>query len=147
MSLETDVKRMASASPFHLLPREAVQLLAFSCEKRTFKKGDILFAQGDSAEGGILVLEGEVVLSADGEERRAGPGALIGQTALVAEVLRGATATAASEVSTLKIPRPTFRRVLGEFPEAAVKVRALTAAHVRKLFGALETVRVREFEG
>jgi CRP-like cAMP-binding protein len=147
MSLESDVKRMAGASPFHLLPREALQLLAFSCEKRAFKKGDTLFTQGDSADGGFLVLEGEVALSADGAERRAGPGALIGETALVAEVSRGATATAASDVSTLTIARPTFRRVLSEFPEAAVKVRALAAARTGKLFAALETVRVREFGG
>jgi hypothetical protein len=37
--------------------------------------------------------------------------------------------------------------VLGEFPEAAVKVRALAAARAGKLLGALETVRVREFGG
>jgi len=147
MSLESDVKRMAGASPFHLLPREAVQLLAFSCEKRAYKKGDTLFREGDAAEGGLLLLEGEVVLSANGEQRRAGPGALIGETALVAEVFRGATAEAASDVSALRIPRPTFRRVLGEFPEAAVKVRALAAARAGKLLGALERVRVREFGG
>ena len=58
------------------------------------------------------------------------------------------TATeAASDVSALRIPRPTFRRVLGEFPEAALKVRALAAARAGKLFGALERVRVNEFGG
>jgi CRP-like cAMP-binding protein len=146
MSLESDVRRMAAASPFHLLPREAVQLLAFSCEKRAFKAGATLFSEGEDADGGFLVLEGEVSLSVNGQERRVGPGALIGETAMIAEVSRAATAKAASDVATLRIPRATFRRVLGEFPEAAAKVRALTAARVGKLFGALERVRVREFE-
>jgi len=147
MSLESDVKLVASASPFHLLPREAVQLLAFSCEKRAHKAGATLFSEGETADGAFLVLEGEIVLSANGEERRAGPGALIGETALIAEVARHATARITADASVLRIPRATFRRVLGEFPDAAVKVRALTAARVGKLFGALETVRVREFEG
>jgi len=147
MSLDSDVKRMAGTSPFHLLPREALQLLAFSCEKRGYQAGQTLFGEGDAADGAFLVLEGEIVLSAKQQERRVGPGALIGETALVAEVLRGATAKALGEASALRIPRATFRRVLGEFPDAAVKVRALAAARVGKLFGELERVRVREFGG
>jgi len=146
MSLESDVKRMAGTPPFHLLPREALQLLAFSCEKRGCKTGQTLFSEGDEADGAWLVLEGEIVLTTKDGERRAGPGALIGETALIAEVSRRATAKVAGDASVLKIPRATFRRVLGEFPDAAVKVRALAAARMGKLLGALEAVRVREFE-
>jgi CRP-like cAMP-binding protein len=147
MSLESDVKRMAATAPFHLLPREALQLLAFSCEKRSYKAGETLFSEGDGADGAFLALEGEIALSANGDDRRVGPGALIGETALVAEVSRGATAKALTDVSVLKISRATFRRVLGEFPNAAVKVRAAKAAEVGKLLGQLEKVRVREFGG
>jgi len=147
MSLESDVKRMSATSPFHLLPREALQLLAFSCEKRAFKGEHKLFREGEDAEGAFLVLEGEVVLRANDEERRVGPGALIGETALIAEVSHNATAEASGAVSVLKIPRATFRRVLGEFPDAAVKVRAMTAARAAKLLGALEALRARAFEG
>jgi CRP-like cAMP-binding protein len=147
MSLESDVKRMAGTPPFHLLPREALQLLAFSCEKRVFKAAETLFGEGDEADGAFLVLDGEIVLTAKEEERRAGPGKLIGETALLAEVVRGATAKALGNVSVLRIPRATFRRVLGEFPDAAVKVRAMTVTRVGKLFGALETVRVKGFAG
>ena len=39
MSLESNVRRMAGTRPFDQMPREAVQLIAFSCDKRTLKAG------------------------------------------------------------------------------------------------------------
>ena len=39
MSLEDDVRRLSRARPFDALPREALQLLAFSCQKRRIGAG------------------------------------------------------------------------------------------------------------
>jgi CRP-like cAMP-binding protein len=147
MSLDNDVRRLAATRPFSLLPREALQLLAFSCERRVLKAGQTLFAEGDVADGAFFVLAGEISLKAAGEERRAGPGALIGETALAAEVPRGANAAAAVESTLLIVPRATFRRVLGEFPDSAAKIHASASARVRELMNRLEDVRVRGFQG
>jgi CRP-like cAMP-binding protein len=146
MSLESDVRRMAATRPFNLLPREAVQLLAFSCERRSLKAEEKLFATGEPADCAFLVLSGEIVLSAGSEERRASPGALIGETALAAEVLRGADARAAVDTALLRVPRDVFKRVLNEFPDAAAKVHASVAARTRELIGRLEALRARAFE-
>src|SRR5271169_132810 len=124
MSLEHDVRRMAATRPFNLMPREALQLLAFSCQKRTLKADEKLFGAGEPAEAAFFVLTGEIVLSVKGEERRAASGALIGETALAADTLRGADARARVESTLLCVPREVFRRVLGEFPDAAAKVHA-----------------------
>ena len=62
MSLESDVRRMAATRPFSLLPREALQLLAFSCEKRALKAGQALFEAGEVADAAYFVLTGEIVL-------------------------------------------------------------------------------------
>ena len=146
MSLESDVRRMAATRPFSLMPREALQLLAFSCEKRALKAGQTLFEAGEIADAAYFVLAGEIVLSAQGEERDAKPGALIGETALLADVQRNAGARARVDSSVLRVPRDTFRRVLGEFPEAAAKLHASAATRTRALVEKLEKVRKRAFE-
>ena len=120
MSLETDVRRMAGTRPFDMLPREAVQLIAFSCDKRALKAGETLFSAGDPADCAYFVLMGGLTLSVDEAERRVEHGALIGETALMADVRRRATAKANEDCEVLRVPGVVFRRVLSEFPRAAV---------------------------
>jgi CRP-like cAMP-binding protein len=146
MSLETDVRRMALTRPFDMLPREALQLLAFSCERREVKAGQTLFDAGDAADGAYFVLAGEIALSVDGQERKVAPGAVIGETALVAEVSRGPSARAIVDSIVLRVPRETFRRVLGEFPAAAAKIHAEASARTRRFIGRLDAIRARSFE-
>ncbi len=146
MSLDSDVRQMSLTRPFSLLPREALQLLAFSCEKRQLKAGQTLFVADEPADCAFFLLTGEIALSAAGEERLVAPGALIGETALVAEVLRGAGARASADATLLRIPSETFRRVLSEFPEAAVKVHADASKRTRRFLNQLETIRARAFE-
>ncbi len=145
MSLDADVRRLARARPLDQLPREALQLLAFSCQKRNLRQGEALFAAGDAADGAFFVLEGEIVLRRDEEERRAGAGVLIGEQALLAQTLRPADATAARDSALLSIPRETFRRVLSEFPAGAAKIHRSQIERTRKLVAALEGVKRRSF--
>ena len=146
MSLENDVRRLAKTRPFSFLPREALQLLAFSCPKRVGKAGETLFLEGEPAGGAFFVLSGELLLTARGEEKRVGPGALIGENALTIEVDRSAEAKFASDATLLVVSREVFARVLSEFPEGAVKMRAAAAARTRQLIKGLDAVRARAFE-
>ena len=145
MSLESDVQRMAESAPFRLLPREGLRLIAFYSETRRLKAGDALFKAGDGADAAFLVLDGEILLAANGAERRAGPGAVIGEMALLADLKRRASAQASVETTLLKIPRAAFRRVLREFPEAADKLRSRLAKRTQALLQSLEELRVRRF--
>ena len=146
MSLETDVRRMAHTQPFSLLPREALQLLAFSCTRTTLKSGQRLFVEGEAADAAYFVLSGAITLVAHDVERRVEAEGLIGETALIADVLRRSSARAAEDVVALRIPRDVFRRVLSEFPQAAAQIRAQALARSRKLLDQLEVVRARAFE-
>ena len=146
MSLEANVRRMATTRPFDLLPREAVQLIAFSCENKALKTGETLFKVGDPADAAYFLLSGELSLTVKGAERRAEPGALIGEMALMAEVVRHADAKATEDSELLRIPGPVFRRVLSEFPHAAVKVRAGIVTRTRALVKALDAKREKLLE-
>ena len=146
MSLEGDIRRMARTRPFDLLPREALQLIAFSCARRTLMAGETLFAEGEPADAAYFVLSGAIDLAARGAERRVESGALIGETALMTNVSRRASARAAEDSVALRIPGEVFRRVLSEFPQAAAKVRAAVSARTRDFLERLEEVRARAFE-
>jgi len=147
MSLEADVRRMARTGPFRLLPREALQLIAFSCTRLTLKAGQTVFVEGDAADAAYFVLAGAVLLIANGVERRVEADGLIGETALIADVPRRASARAAEDAVVLCVPREVFKRVLSEFPRAAAKIRAQALARSRNLLEQLQDVRARGFEG
>ena len=123
MTLDDDVARLGRTRPFDLLPREALQLIAFSCEKRRLRAGEALFFPGETADSGYFVHSGAITLLEDGaepkSERRVGAGALIGETALYAPTARRVSARAAEDAVVMRIPRETFRRVLKEFPAGA----------------------------
>jgi CRP-like cAMP-binding protein len=145
VGLDADVRLLSGVRPFDALPREAVQLIAFSCARRRLKAGDILFNGGDEADGAFFVLDGEIVLRAKGATRRVALGGLIGESALMTETLRPSDAAAADGAELLHIPRETFRRVLSEFPESAAKIAKGSARRARALIGRLEAIQRRSF--
>jgi CBS domain-containing protein len=150
VTLDDDVAQLGRTRPFDLLPREAVQLIAFSCEKRRLRTGEALFFLGETADSGYFVHSGAITLL-EGRpepkgERRVGAGALIGESALYTPTARGVSARAAEDAVVMRIPRDTFRRVLAEFPAGAEKIRAALAARNRLLADGLEAARIRSFD-
>ena len=108
MTLDDDVARLGRTRPFDLLPREALQLIAFSCEKRRLREGEVLFFPGETANSGYFVHSGAILLIEDGAEpkgeRRVGAGALIGESALYAATARRVGARAAEDAVVMRIP-------------------------------------------
>ena len=150
MTLDDDVARLGRTRPFDLLPREALQLIAFSCEKRRLRAGEALFFPGEAADSGYFVHSGAILLTETGPEpkgeRRAGAGALIGESALYAPTTRLVNARAAEDAVVIRISRETFRRVLKEFPAGARKIRAALAARTRLLVDGLDATRINSLE-
>ena len=151
MTLDNDVARLACTRPFNLLPREAVQLIAFSCEKRRLSAGEALFFPGEIGDTGYFVLSGAILLTEVGAEpreaRHARAGVLIGESALYASVVRQVEARAVEDALLMRVRRETFHRVLAEFPEAAGKVRASLGTRMRQLVDGLDKARIKSFAG
>jgi len=76
-------------------------------------------------------------------EKRVTAGALIGESALYAPVIRQVGAQVAEDAVLIPVPRETFRRMLAEFPAAAEKVRATLAERAHRLVEGLDATRVR----
>jgi CRP-like cAMP-binding protein len=99
-------------------------MLAIGSEQRDFARGDLLFNAGDDADAGFIVQRGAFRIEDDGgAEVIAGPGALIGELALVVAMPRPSTATALEHSSVIRIARSLFQRVLESDPAAARRLR------------------------
>jgi CRP-like cAMP-binding protein len=141
MALDHDIGWLERHELLALLPREALRLLAFAAETRILRAGDILFRKGDAADGAYIVLSGRIALDTRDDGAPAPgileSGALIGEIALFAEVLRPATAVAREASTVMRLPRAVMMRVLAEFPDGAEAVRRAIAARVPAFSGQL----------
>ena len=124
MSIEDDVALLERVPTLRLLGMTALRMLAIGSEQRDFARGELLFAAGDDADAGFIVQRGSFRIADDnGAETIAGPGALIGELALVVAMPRPSTATALEHSTVIRVARSLFQRVLESDPAAARKLR------------------------
>jgi CRP-like cAMP-binding protein len=124
MSIEDDVALLERVPTLRLLGTNALRMLAIGSEQRDVARGDLLFKAGDDADSGFIVQRGAFrIEDGSGSEIVAGPGALIGELALVVAMRRPSTATALEYCSAIRIARSLFQRVLESDPAAARRLR------------------------
>jgi CRP-like cAMP-binding protein len=124
MSIDDDVALLERVPTLRLLGRESLRMLAIGSEQRDVPRGDLLFNQGDEADSGFVVQRGAFRIDDDaGAELTAGPGALLGELALVMSMKRPSSATALEYSTVIRISRSLFQRVLESDPAAARRLR------------------------
>jgi CRP-like cAMP-binding protein len=124
MSIEDDVLLLERVPTLRLLGGEALRMLAIGSEQRHIARGDYLFNQGDDADSGFVVERGALrIEDGTGAETIAGPGALIGELALLVAMKRPSSAVALEPSTVIRIARSLFRRVLESDPAAARRLR------------------------
>jgi len=124
MSIEDDVALLERVPTLRLLGMAALRMLAIGSEQRDVARGARLFDAGDEADAGFIVQRGAFrVEDGGGAAIVAGPGALIGELALIAAMRRPSTAIALEDSSVIRIARSLFRRVLESDPAAARRLR------------------------
>ena len=124
MSIEDDVALLERVPTLRLLGTTALRMLAIGSEQRDFARGERLFAAGEDADAGFIVQHGSFrIADGNGAETIVGPGALIGELALVVAMPRPSTATALEHSSVIRVARSLFQRVLESDPAAARRLR------------------------
>jgi CRP-like cAMP-binding protein len=124
MSIEDDVALLERVPTLRLLGAAALRMLAIGSEQRDVARGATLFNAGDEADGGFIVQHGAFrIEDRGGAEIVAGPGALIGELALVVAMQRPSTAIALEHSSVIRVARSLFQRVLESDPTAARRLR------------------------
>lgn len=131
MSLDDDIAFFRRVPLFSALDKEALRILAIGAETRSVQTNSVMFYAGELADGGYLVLEGSVRLEpgsfAEGKDVTVGAGTLIGEMALLTDMVWQATAIAEEPVTVQRLPRTLFRKMLEGYPAAAMALRDLIA--------------------
>ncbi len=116
-----DLKEFALLSEFSDEDREALFELL---EPKTLNKGRSIFREGTEADGLILVVSGEVIVTAKRccDTAGLGPGAALGGLSLFVMGPREATAKAVQQCEILQLPRTSYRRLVEDAPGAACRL-------------------------
>jgi CRP-like cAMP-binding protein len=124
MSIEDDVALLERVPTLRLLGDTALRMLAIGSEQRSVARGALLFGEGDEADSGFVIQRGSFRIdNGAGAEIVVGPGALIGELALVVAMRRPGNALALDNSSVIRISRSLFQRVLESDPAAARRLR------------------------
>jgi CRP-like cAMP-binding protein len=145
MTIEDDIAYLERIPLLRRLGSGALRIVAIGVESYDLQPGQILFAAGDSADGAYIIQRGSVSLKPErsGEpEVIAGPGTLLGESALLAETRRPATATARESTTVMRISRSMFLRMLEGYPDAAHRLREMMALRADQWAREMENVRV-----
>jgi CRP-like cAMP-binding protein len=144
MTIEDDIAFLAQVPILHRLGAGALRILAIGAESYSVQAGQLLFAAGDPADCAYIVQQGSFELTAqrtrDGSAV-AEPGTLLGETALLSETQRPATATAREDSTVVRISRTMFLKMLESYPDAAQRVRELIATRAEQWASDMERVR------
>jgi CRP-like cAMP-binding protein len=144
MGVEDDIAFLERIPSFGLLGRPALRILAMGAESRELQRGDVLFQAGEEADCGYVVQKGSLALqvgTSEDQEVIVGPGALLGELALVIDTVRPATAKAVEPLTVIRISRSLFLKMLDGFPDSARRLRDYIAARAEQTAYEMSSVR------
>ena len=151
MGLEDDIAFFERVPTFAVLGRQALQILAIGAESKQLPSGAVLFYAGELAEGGYVVQEGSLLLQpgtfSEGKEVTVGPGTLVGELALLTDMVCPTTAIAKEPTVVIRISRSLFKKMLEGYPAAAVKLRDIMAERLEAWTRELGTVKAAMKKG
>lgn len=146
MSLDSDISLLSRIALFSELNAEQLRLLAFSAVHREIRPDEVLFREGEDAQAGFIVASGEIQLTrGEGKDKKVlaicEAGCLIGETALFIDTKRPATAVAARLTDVIEISRALVTRMLNEYPQVALRLRAALAERLSATVTELGEIR------
>ncbi|MBJ6135085.1 cyclic nucleotide-binding domain-containing protein [Ochrobactrum sp. Q0168] len=148
MALDDDIRILGTVGLFESFTPEQLRLLAFGAERLVLRAGRELFREGQSADCAYIVVSGNITLFHDTDEGRisirpVGPGAMLGEMALIAQTSRLTGAVAEAETEVIRISRSIFRRILEEYPEVAASLHGHISRNLLELISEIEKVAPR----
>jgi len=134
------------AAPFSALSLEQLKLIAFVTDERVLEANDVLFHEGELADGAYILVSGALRASHHGapmrDEEYTDAGATIGELALLVEKPRPSTVTVIDQTQLLFVPRQHFKRLIENYPDLAISVSDRIKKSMQSYVGALAKARV-----
>jgi CRP-like cAMP-binding protein len=148
MALDDDILFLRRIPTFRVLGPDALRVLAISTEKIHLRLGETLFEEGEPADGAYVVIAGAIRLKRTKDKPLDEPlvarnGALIGESALIIETERTASAIATEPSTLYRITRVVFLRMLESDAEAASALREMISRRIDAALDDLDLVLPR----
>jgi CRP-like cAMP-binding protein len=146
MSLKDEVELLRRVPLFAKVSPAKLKLLAFTSDRVTFGADQVMFNQGDQGEDAYVVLSGTadiLVNLQSGQVKIAGvePNEIVGEIAILCDVVRTATVRTVTPVEALRIRKDQFLTLLAEFPEVAIEIMRVLADRLNRTTTALIEAR------
>jgi MFS family permease len=127
---ESDVKLLQRVPAFAALPMTAIERVAEGMVPIAAPAGTALMTQGEPGNRFVVIETGEIEVSVDGRRsHRLGPGAGVGEIALLRRSPRTATVIATTDVTGYGVDAPTFLAAVAG-PAAAAVTERMTEAYL-----------------
>lgn len=147
------IDRIANIPLFESLPRDQHKNLAAIVSKQNFRRGQIIFSEGDEGRGFYVVVSGRVKifkLSPEGKEQILhlfGPGEPFGEVSVFTGQHFPAYAEAIEESRVLFFPRDSFVDLIKKNPSLALNMLAVLSRRLRKFTMLVEELSLKEVSG
>ena len=127
MNLNEEVEILKGVPIFAKMEPAKLKLLAFTGERMTFTEGQELFHQGDPGDAMYVILAGVADVLIDSPTGQIAVAQLrknnfVGDMAILGDVPRNATIKAREPLTTLRISKDMFYRLVTEFPQMAIEM-------------------------
>ena len=127
MGLKDEVELLRRIPLFQRVEPAKLKLLAFTSERVNYAEGQEICHQGDPGDAMFVILGGvaDVLINSDKGQIRVAEmtkNDFFGEIAILCDVPRTATIKAREPLSTLKISKDTFYRLVAEVPQMAIEI-------------------------
>ncbi len=127
MNLNEEVEILKGIPLFSKVEPAKLKLIAFTGERMNYAAGQELFHQGDVGDAMYVILAGsaDVLLETPNGQIRVAElrkNSFVGGIAILSDVPRTATIKAREPLTTLKISKDMFYRLVAEFPQMAIEM-------------------------
>ena len=127
MSIHEEVQILRNIPLFARMEPSKLKLLAFTSERITFRAGDLLFEQGEAADCAYILIGGDADVLVNSPQgpivvATLGRNDIVGEIGILIDVPRTATVRAKTNLTTLRISKELFFRLVTEFPQMAIEI-------------------------
>ncbi len=138
---------------FSDLPSAEIEAIAEGCSLRTLQKDEMLFREGDKADGFYVLQTGRISifrLTPDGREQiicMFGPSESFAEAALATVETYPANAVATESSQVILVHKTHFRELVCKKPELALHMLASMSMHLKHLVQTIHDIKGRQIEG
>ena len=151
--MTTDKSYISGIQLFSDLPSDQIDELGEISVSRRYRKGEIIFSEGDEGNGFYIVREGRLKvskISPEGKEKILhifGPGQPVGEVPVFSGENFPANAEAIENCRVLFFPRDAFVRLIERHPSLSMNMLGILSRRLREFSNQIEQLSLKEVPG